>query len=120
MVTNETRERVRALLSTCVSEVLAAIDGSPGTAPAPPPSNVVPVMRFGRCKGVPLSQATEADLEWYAAAIAKSIADPSKAQYRDDNERQLDAVRVERERRAMQPGEAPGRPLAADDDQIPF
>lgn len=64
---------------------------------ARPPSAGVPgvrsasgdVFKFGRSKGTPLASGSTADLRWYGEAIARSINEPSKAQWRANNERDL-------------------------------
>lgn len=89
--------------------------GPPPAPPTPPParqspppqrgsaprqdSSSEPVCRFGNQKGVPLSQLSDGDLEWYVAALQKSVDDPSKAKYRSYNERDLRAAHDEQDRR---------------------
>lgn len=57
------------------------------------------VIKFGDAKGVPITEAEDRDLRWYAGAIEKSIDDPEKARYKQSNQRDLDAVRHEIARR---------------------
>lgn len=71
-------------------------DGEPGDEPA---------IRFGSSKGVPLRDADDDDLSWYAGALAKSVADPEKARFKTSNERDLAAVRAEQKRRSGEDGD---------------
>jgi hypothetical protein len=94
-------------------------------------------MRFGRAAGTAFADADDRDLEWYAEALEASIANPDKAQYRDNNKKDLKEVRAVQARRKGAPppsqtGELPhtggGAAPAADDnwagpaadDGIPF
>lgn len=54
---------------------------------------------FGRQKGQPISACEVKDLEWLAQALLKSIGDPDKARWKDDNQRLVDAIEAEIERR---------------------
>ena len=88
-------------------------------SPTPPPAAVPPVrnsardsepgqestvrMRFGRAKGLCLFEASDADLAWYLDQMVASLNNPSKARYRADNERHMEEVRDEIERRAEAP-----------------
>ena len=90
--------------------------------------------RFGYQKGEPLAGAALKDLEWYGAAILKSIADPDKAKYRDsniaDHKEVLAAIAAakgtaapmpDRMRDAIAEGRTPEDPSAEwQDDDIPF
>lgn len=58
-----------------------------------------PAIRFGSAKGIPLRDAEDDDLAWYAGALAKSVADPEKARFKASNERELALVRAEQKRR---------------------
>lgn len=58
------------------------------------------VIRFGNCKGKRPAEIGEKDLDWYIARAEEAIADPSKANYRRHNERELGVFKAERERRA--------------------
>jgi phage recombination protein Bet len=58
------------------------------------------VMSFGSGKGKPLAELAAKDLNWYAKALAENVADEAKARWRDDNERKLNAIRREQQRRA--------------------
>lgn len=50
---------------------------------------------FGRAKGKVVEEAQTSDLEWLRTAIEKSVSDPEKAQWRDNNQRLLDAITEE-------------------------
>jgi hypothetical protein len=72
---------------------------APKAAPAPEPK-VAPVpgewvAPFGKCKGMSVSQIPDEDLDFFVEAISKSIADPAKEQYKDNNTRALGAVQAE-------------------------
>lgn len=56
-------------------------------------------IKFGNAKGTSFADADESDLTWYATALRKSIADESKANFRDANQRDLDALEAEIARR---------------------
>lgn len=86
-------------------------DDEPAQAPAPraaaparasTASGPVPEFMFGRQKGRKITDldVPASDLEWYAGAVEQSIADPSKARFRDSNQRVLDAIRAELDARA--------------------
>jgi hypothetical protein len=68
-------------------------------------------MRFGPAKGVPISDMGPQDLAFYINAAERGIADPSKAQWKANTEKQLAALRAEYTKR-----------LGADatDDNIPY
>ncbi len=51
--------------------------------------------KFGNKKGVPVSQLDEGALRWYAGACERDIADPSKAQWAANAQRQLASIRAE-------------------------
>jgi len=120
---------------TAKQEAPTAAGDPPATpAPAPTPRPETParrsatreptedddVMRFGLSKGQSISQAGDADLAWYAAAVERQVSDPAKARYREQNERHLANVRAEIARRG-ESGESDGFAPAVDpDDNIPF
>lgn len=56
-------------------------------------------IRFGRASGTAISEAEDSDLSWYATALERSVNDPDKARYKQQNQRDLDAVRAEIARR---------------------
>jgi hypothetical protein len=68
-------------------------------------------MRFGPAKGVPISDMGPQDLAFYISAAERGIADPSKAQWKANTEKQLAALKAEYTKR-----------LGADatDDNIPY
>lgn len=97
-----------------VEEPTPAPHPSASAAPAPPPAEKAPdasssseqpdagdepAIRFGSAKGIPLRDAEDDDLAWYAGALAKSVADPEKARFKNSNERELALVRAEQKRR---------------------
>src|SRR5579883_2677532 len=100
-MTPSQRERIDALVHDFLQGVVAILDGATSATSSPArrapatASGQEPTMRFGRAKGTPLRQADSADLEWYAGALAESIANPDKARFRADNERHLADVREE-------------------------
>lgn len=47
---------------------------------------------FGKAKGLSVEEAQTSDLAWLRTTIEKSIADPEKARWRDNNQRLLDAI----------------------------
>jgi hypothetical protein len=57
------------------------------------------VVGFGRNKGQPVSSLEPSDLEWYRNAYAENIDNPERAKWRDANQRILDAIEAEIERR---------------------
>ena len=57
------------------------------------------VLPFGRSKGLPITKATPADLQWVLGALQKSIDDPEKARWRESNEALAEAIRSELEAR---------------------
>ncbi len=52
--------------------------------------------KFGRCGGMAVHELDTKDLDWYRGAIARSIDDPEKAKFRDNNQTLLDAIDAER------------------------
>jgi hypothetical protein len=88
------------------------------------------VMKFGKTKGTPIEDATDRDLQWSSETIAKSIDDPDKARFREQNERELAAIRAEIAYRAggggasQTSGGSAGDDFqgqyASDDSEIPF
>lgn len=77
---------------------------------------------FGRRKGQPIAGCDLENLEWYRAAVQKSVDDPARAQWREKNQAVLDAIEAEI---ARQGGSVPERQESYggnkdEDDQIPF
>lgn len=58
-----------------------------------------PQITFGKSKGKRASELNDKDLAWYVKALTENVADESKAQYRDNNQRTLDGLLAEQERR---------------------
>lgn len=54
-----------------------------------------PRFRFGKAAGKLFEQGSEADLRWYIGALDQNIADPTKARWREANERDAEAAREE-------------------------
>lgn len=79
-------------------------------------SGDVPVMKFGKSKGVRLDEADEDDLSWYAGALRKSVHDPEKSRFKRQNAEELDAVERELARRR---GEVSDEESFSDDDGWP-
>lgn len=88
---------------------------------------------YGRNKGQPIYGAPMEQLEWYANNTVKSINDPSKARWLENNQRQLDALNAEIQRQGGTPvhvreeyGQPPpmddgmGRRRSDEQDDIPF
>ena len=72
------------------------------------------VIAWGNAKGTRVADLSERDLAFYLKAYERDVADPAKAQYQKRNQRVLDALRVEQERRqraAEQSKEAAGDDL---------
>lgn len=61
---------------------------------------------FGKWKGKPLSATPLVQLEWLAGAVAQSIDDPGKEQYRANNVELLAAIESEMRRKNNVNGEA--------------
>jgi len=80
-------------------------DSLPATAPAgerPRTSSSVS-FKFGKNKDIVLADLDDRDLDWYAQACERDLADPEKGRYHDKTRAQLDAVRAEQNwRRANQ------------------
>jgi hypothetical protein len=58
------------------------------------------VVAFGNSKGKKVSELEDKDLAWYAKAYAENVADPGRAKFAKANQRVLDAIKAETERRA--------------------
>jgi hypothetical protein len=72
---------------------------------------------FGKSKGKTPGELADADLEWTIKAYTENVADPKKARYKAENQRVLDALTAERDRRrtgtAPAPAAAPTAPASA-------
>lgn len=128
-----TADEIRVLKKLC-SGLLGAQPSLPLPASAPAASRGASggpsdgVMRFGKNKGVAFADANDRDLEWYSSALEHSLADESKARYRDGNEADLRAIRAEQAKRrggggarnAAKGGDFGDDPHAGNVDDIPF
>jgi hypothetical protein len=72
---------------------------------------------FGRSKGKKPVELESADLDWCLKAYAENVADPKKAKYRAENQRILEALKAEKERRAQ--GAAPTAGASTSDPPTP-
>jgi len=115
---------------------------SQAAAPAPAPGTTSSngtrqssglTMKFGKAKGKPIEEASDNDLQWYTETVEKSIDDPGKSRFREQNERELAILRAELAHRRGGAAPAPAatpHPNAAPadfgggdyntDDEIPF
>ena len=112
---------VLARLDRIEQAIGGALQRRDGAAPRPASSGGgSPVVKFGRDKGRALADVD--DLTWYRAAIARSVADPDKAQYHDRNIADLAAIDDEIARRSGggAPAPAPAALPFPEDDDVPF
>lgn len=67
---------------------------------------------FGRSAGKKVAELTDQDLGWYVKSYSENVADPQKEKYRKANQRVLDALVKEKDKRdqAAAHGEATGTP----------
>jgi hypothetical protein len=63
---------------------------------------------YGRSKGMPISGATQGDLEFYANGARRSLGDPSKSRFHDKERALLAAIERELAKQGMG-GEGPPR-----------
>lgn len=84
----------------------------------------VPTVPFGRNKGKAIDDPTVEyrDLQYLAEAAQKSIRDPSKAKFKEQNRAFLDAIHIEMENRNRESNPTYGAEdrEPPDDDDIPF
>lgn len=74
---------------------------------------------YGKSKGMPIAGASMQDLEYYASGARRSIADPSKARWHDQEKRLIAALEAEIARQSG--GYVPSEPPPhTDTDEIPF
>lgn len=59
------------------------------------------VVAFGNSKGKRPAELEDKDLAWYLKAYTENVADPAKAKFQKANQRVLDALKAEQERRAQ-------------------
>jgi len=65
--------------------------------------NTSPTVPFGKNKGKPITELGEKSLDWYISAAESNVVDPSKAKWKDKEQRWLDSLKAEKARRANQP-----------------
>lgn len=84
--------------------------------PASPPSRGGGLCfpNYGRAKGQPIAGASVKDLEFYAAAARKSLADESKARWHDKERALLAAIEAELAKSSQGQAEEPPPPSDAD------
>jgi hypothetical protein len=70
-----------------------------GTATGAGVGGTVVVVGFGNKKDTPVTDLSDKDLNWYLDAYAGNVKDPAKVRYVKQNQRVLDALMRERERR---------------------
>lgn len=70
---------------------------------------------FGKQKGMKISELPDRDLAWYIEASKKSIADPEKAKWKDKEQKRLDSMLAEQEKRKA-PATPP--PLSAEHQEL--
>lgn len=89
--------------------------GSPGDGPSVFPN-------YGRSKGMPISGASQQDLEFYANGARRSLGDPSKSRFHDKERALLAAIEQEMAKQGMGGGPPmeEGGPEAEDDGMPPF
>ncbi len=82
--------------------VVAYVAARNGTASSPEKrapvsvnSGAAHVVKFGRSKGKTLAECDTADLNWLAGAMRRSIDDPSKARFEEQNRNDLAAIEAE-------------------------
>jgi hypothetical protein len=56
---------------------------------------------FGRSAGKKVSELEDRDLTWYVKAYGENVTDPGKERYKKANQRVLDALKAEQEKRAQ-------------------
>jgi hypothetical protein len=71
--------------------------------------------KFGKQKGVPISQIKDDDLGWYLKAAKESLADPEKKKYQKNSQEQIDVIEKEFARRK---NAAVGGAVAADGPSV--
>jgi len=84
-----------------VDALRAQLGARPSPAPAAPraaPQDGAPsesfAVRYGNAKGKYLGQLSVPELQWYADGAAKSVDDPTKANFRASNEKELATLRA--------------------------
>jgi hypothetical protein len=72
---------------------------SPGPV-RPAPRSEVAIVKIGRSAGVPITEADSETLSWYAAVLERTLLDPAKAKWRENDKVTLATVRAELAARA--------------------
>jgi len=94
----------------------------PATRPAAPAASGVCFPNYGRAKGMPVAGAAMQDLEFYANGARRSLADPAKSRFHEQEQRLLSAIEAEIARQqgqAADPSDLSGPPPHSDED-APF
>ena len=60
-------------------------------------------VKFGKAKGQTIGQLSDEHLAWYLEVFEKDLADPEKAKYRANTEKQIAAVKAQQAARASKP-----------------
>jgi hypothetical protein len=69
-------------------------DDAPGSG-RPVRKHSAVTFRFGKSIGRTSFEVTDRDLQFYMGALERSVADPDKARFRDDNEAELELLQAE-------------------------
>lgn len=91
-------------------------------APSRPGEGPTVFPNYGRSKGLPISGASQQDLEFYANGARRSLGDPSKSRFHDKERTLLAAIEGEMAKQGLgggPPMEESG-PEADDDGTPPF
>lgn len=76
-------------------------------------------MKFGSGKGKTIAELKTEELDWYAKAFERDLADASKAKWHDKTRKQLDAIKAEHAKRSgAKPASGGGAPAATPHDRI--
>lgn len=108
--------------------IAKALEGRPATAAAPAAAVAAPkpngdlpenFPNYGRSKGAPIAGATKDDLDYYAAGARKSLSNPEKARWHQNEANLLAAIEAEiaNPTKAREDDPNGGAP---DPDSIPF
>lgn len=92
----ENTETERFLCNTASSYAAERIKAAPRAQTKEATSLTMP---FGKDKGLPLSEAKTGNLRWMAEVLRESIADETKAKWRNSNQTLLEAIERELESR---------------------
>lgn len=107
-------------VDTDASCAAAEPDASRKTQPQRSQSSSGGVIRLGKSKGTPIRDADDGALKWYADVLRENIADPKRARFKSENERDLAAVEAEQARRRGEdePAEQGGESDWPDDEDF--